>query len=375
MTEPSLRVLLLLGRSAGGIGTHVADLRHQLSGLGARVEVATDDSTAAAFGWAEARRLWPGAAGVAASAHRLSALRHWCASTDIVHAHGHQAGVLAAALRATLAPAGRRRGQPALVISLHNELPPLTTAAARAIARASAAAVRSADLVTGASSDLVAWARDSGARRAQLAEVPSPRVPELLAAGTKQREEARRGIRAELGLAPGAPLAATISRVAPQKDLGTLIAASALLPEVAWVVAGAGDAPLLARAREQAHEQGAPVRFLGAVANPARLLLAADMFVLTSRWEARALVVQEAMAAGTPVVASAVGGIPDLLGDVGTLVPPGDPHAVVVAVAGLLADPRAAAGQAHRGRALAARWPDGRQAARRWLAAYAELLA
>lgn len=397
-----LRVLLLLGRSTGGIGTHVADLRDRLRAFGVHVEVATDPTTAAAFGWAEALPLWPGAAppaqGRAAPRSstvprwptasrgssgawpvgtapgrvaRVASLRGWCARADVVHAHGHQAGLLAAAVRASL-PRGRR---PALVISLHNELPTLTGTAGRTLWIAATSAVRSAGLVTGASSDLVTWARAAGARRAELVAVPSPRVPALLAAGPGERGKARRGIRADLGLEPGQPLVATISRIAPQKDLGTLVAASALLPGLAWVVAGSGGDALLARARQHAGDRGAPVRFLGAIDDPQRLLLAADVFVLTSHWEARALVVQEAMAAGTPVVASAVGGIPDLLGDIGTLVPPGDPRAIADAVAALLGDPCSAADQAARGRARARTWPDGQQAARAWLGAYEELLA
>lgn len=360
-----MRVLLLLGRSTGGIGTHIADLRERLRELGVHVEVATDQTTATSFGWADALPLWPGGGDL----RRTAALRRWFAGADVVHAHGHQAGWLAAALLA----GQPRRGRPALVISLHNELPPLTGPAARAVALASAGAWRTADLVTGASSDLVATARAAGARRAELAEVPSPRVPALLGAGPQEREEARRGIREELGLGPQATLVGTISRIAPQKDLATLIAASAALPDVAWVVAGAGEGADLDRVRSRARASGAPVEFVGAMPDPGRLLLGADVFVLTSRWEARALVVQEAMAAGTPVVASDVGGIPDLLGGIGTLVAPGDPQAVAAAVAALLHDPAAAAVQAGRARVRAAGWPGGRDTARRWLEVYRQL--
>ncbi len=57
----------------------------------------------------------------------------------------------------------------------------------------------------------------------------------------------------------------------------------------------------------------------GIAATSADLLAAADVFLLTSHWEARALVVQEAMQAGVPVVARPVGGIPELVGDAALL--------------------------------------------------------
>jgi glycosyltransferase involved in cell wall biosynthesis len=71
----------------------------------------------------------------------------------------------------------------------------------------------------------------------------------------------------------------------------------------------------------------------------------------------RSLTAQEALGAGRPLVATAVGGIPDLVRDGAVLVPPGDPAALGAAVRRLLDHPDQAAAVADRGRAVAATWP------------------
>ncbi|MFN8098080.1 MAG: glycosyltransferase family 4 protein [Dermatophilaceae bacterium] len=379
-----LRVLLVVGRSTGGIGTHVADLATRLRHLGVEVRIATDDLTADRFGWSAALRVWPGRGGLAARAGRVVELRRWCGGADIVHAHGQQAGILAAALlgpRSAGPPRtgetrrrGRGRGTPRLVISLHNDPPPLGGPAGLLAGGVLGRALARADLVAGASSDLVGRATAAGATRAQLAEVPSPRVPGLLAADATVRAEARHGIRQELGIADGTSLVLTVSRIAPQKDLATLVdAADRIEAPILWIVAGSGDADLLAGLRARVAESAAPVRFVGAIPDPGRMLLAADVFALTSRWEARALVVQEAMAAGVPVVAPAVGGLPDLLTGAGQIVPQGDSNALAAAIDAVLGDGPGAAAMAARARARAGTWLDGDGAARRWLRIYRDL--
>ena len=96
------------------------------------------------------------------------------------------------------------------------------------------------------------------------------------------------------------------------------------------------------------------------------------MFVLPSEWEARALVVQEAMAAGTPVVATDVGGLHDLVAGTGLLVPPGDPEALAEATDRVLADPGLRDELAASGREVAVELPDGSDTVSRWLAWYCE---
>jgi glycosyltransferase involved in cell wall biosynthesis len=80
------------------------------------------------------------------------------------------------------------------------------------------------------------------------------------------------------------------------------------------------------------------VRLLGHRDDVTDMLVAADNYLLTSTWEARALVVQEAMRSGVAVVATAVGGVPELVDEAAVLVPAGDAEAVAGAVVDLLDD-------------------------------------
>ncbi len=97
------------------------------------------------------------------------------------------------------------------------------------------------------------------------------------------------------------------------------------------------------------------VRFLGPRRDVPALLGAADVVVVPSTWEGQPLIVQEALRAGRPLVATRVGGIADLTGEDGAvLVPPGDPVALAAAVTRILDDPEAAARLA-----AAARGPGG----------------
>lgn len=105
-----------------------------------------------------------------------------------------------------------------------------------------------------------------------------------------------------------------------------------------------GDGPRRAELSHIAHELGISrdVVFAGEHANAARLAAAFDVGVLCSRWEGLPLAALETMAAGVPLVASAVGGLPKLLsGGVGLLVAPGDSRGFAKAIAGLQDDPAA----------------------------------
>ena len=381
-----MKVIMLLGRSTGGIGTHVAQLSQGLRERGVDVMVVTHPLTAEHFDLAAPVQLcWPGSTGLVHALGDFRQLRRLARSADIVHAHGHQGGLLANL--ATL-PGPGRRPMPKVIVSLHNTV--LKGSRRQLLKRLSQRWVaRRADLLTGASSDLVAEALVFGARRAELAMVPSPRVPGLLAQrpadGTARDRILHTLIssagagRADLENIRG-PLIVTISRIAPQKNLPALVQAASLVRHTcAWVVVGDGDPQLLAQLRLQAgmlaSAGGAStVSFLGPCSEIDQWLRAAEVFVLPSEWEARALVVQEAMAAGTPVVATDVGGLHDLVLGTGLLVPPGDPAAIAKAIDRVLADPGLREDLVARGREAAAALPDGSDTSERWLGWYSRTL-
>lgn len=372
------RVLVVAGHATGGIGVHVRDLVGALPRHGWRPTLLTSPLTTRQLppGPAAPDVLTPWSAGPAGPLRAARAVRGLAAAYDVVHAHGHQAGLVCAVALATLPPSRR----PPLVVSWHNAV--LATGPAGAVATlGERLQARRAALVTGASSDLAARARALGAV-AEVAEVAAPDAVHRPADehdGPEVRAQERAQVRAELGV-PAGPLALTVSRIAPQKALDVLVAAAAApapagTPVATWVVVGDGVPDLRAGLEARAARTGAPVRFVGARRDVPRLLAAADVFVLPSRWEARALVVQEALAAGVPVVATDTGGLPDLLRGAGTLVPVGDAAALRAAVDRVLADPAFAADLAARGRARAATLTTPEQATAGWAARYARLAA
>ena len=105
----------------------------------------------------------------------------------------------------------------------------------------------------------------------------------------------------------------------------------------------AGDGSLREAARAYAAQRGVAdrVHFLGVRAEVAEMLAACDLFALSSHWEGSPLAVMEAMAAGLPVVATAVGGVPELVadGETGILVPAGEERAFAAALVSLARDP------------------------------------
>jgi glycosyltransferase involved in cell wall biosynthesis len=138
-----------------------------------------------------------------------------------------------------------------------------------------------------------------------------------VAAERYQRTDGR-ALRTRLGLAPGTLLAGTVGRLAPEKGLSHLLEAAALARArgLPLALALAGDGPDRAALERHAARLGlAPhVHFLGFQRHPETLYSAFDVFVLSSLEEASPLALLEAMASGCPVIATAVGGIPEILG-------------------------------------------------------------
>jgi glycosyltransferase involved in cell wall biosynthesis len=154
------------------------------------------------------------------------------------------------------------------------------------------------------------------------------------------------------GVAPGPPprpsragpvTVLAVGRLRPPKDFPTLVRAVARLEPGAVRLEIAGDGPERAALASEIERLGldGTVELLGTRSDVPDLLAAADVFVLSSDSEGLPMSVLEAMAAGVPVVATAVGGVPELVRDdeTGLLVPPRDPGALAAALGKLAADP------------------------------------
>jgi glycosyltransferase involved in cell wall biosynthesis len=172
---------------------------------------------------------------------------------------------------------------------------------------------------------------------------------------------ARSSLRDELHLDAGARLIVTVGNLYHVKGHTHLLDALAVLthafPTLHVAIAGRGERESDLRARVTAQGVAGRVHFLGLRPDVANVLAAADVFVLPSLSEGLPLALLEAMLAGKPIVATAVGEIPIVLdsGSAGMLVRPGDPVALADAIGPLLADPtlRERFAAAARTRALA----------------------
>ncbi|MFE0582735.1 MULTISPECIES: glycosyltransferase family 4 protein [unclassified Streptomyces] len=346
-----LRTVHVLGDGAGaGSCAHVRSLATGLAARGVRVTVCAPVRAEGEYDFT--------GAGAEFAPDAVSVLRAACAGADVVHAHGVKAG-----LRAALALRGRRVP---LVVSWHGEGRSVPGALGRLSRMLERRVARAAAVVLGASSDLVDLARQRGARDARLAPVAFPSAPEGVTDPGK--------LRAELGVMER-PLLVTVGSLVAHRGYSVLLDAArewrALEPTPLLVIAGEG--PLRTELARRIEAEGLPVRLLGRRRDAAHLLAAADLAVLPSRWEARALPAQEALRAGVPLVATAVGGVPELVGEGAVLVPPGEAGALASAVTGLLADPARRADLAAAGRVQAATWPSEDDTVAQILSVYDEL--
>ncbi len=328
-------------------------------------------------------------------------------AADLVHAHGLRAGALAA-LALSLRP---RAASVPLVVTVHNAPPPsgVTAAVYQALELIVA---RSATTILCVSADLEDRMRRAGARDVGRALVPSRGQAGLgtAVAGKKVRRELGLGqdeggpgpvggtARAEGGTAwaeggtaradsgtaqvggqgepSRRPLILAAGRLAPQKGFATLIEAARgwgdLSPAPLLAIAGSG--PLHAELTAAAAPLGDAVRFLGHRDDIAALLAAADLFVLPSLWEGQPLVLQEALCAARPIVATRTGGIPNLTGEDGALlIPAGDPTELAAAVRRVLASDALARCLADGARARARMLPSENDAVEAAVAVYRRL--
>lgn len=334
----------------GGVQSHVRDVAAWLAAAGHEVAIVAPGPTGAAtdplvlplgrhvtVGLSGTRFevTWVGGRDLADARRRLDA-----ASLDVVHVHTPFVPFLplrvwrafrrpvVATFHATIPPQDRL---------LRAVLAPLARALARRAARSIAVSNSAAALLGGpaAVDALLPPAIDLSAWRA-AGETAAPRdpaaAPQVLFLG---RFEERKGLRVLLEAWP------------------TVLAGSPVAPRL--VIAGGGDLAPLARDLATRHPQ--TVRLVDTPDDAAarRLVAESDLMVAPSLWgESFGLVLAEALAAGTPVVAAANSGYVEVLTGPGTrlLTPPGDAAALAATVTGLLADPAerdrlAAWGRAH----------------------------
>jgi len=267
----------------------------------------------------------------------------------IVHTHTAKAGMLGRL-------AARVAGVPVVVHTFHGHVlrgyfGPLTTAFYRAVERR-----------LGASSDVLVAVSDSVKRDlVALGVAPAAKI-RVIPLGLDLEPLAgvlpRGSLRGEAGVPESAPVVGIVGRLAPIKDVGTFLRAAAAVraavPAVRFAVVGDGEERGRLEAERARLGLEDCVFFHGWRRDMAAVYGDLDVVVNCSRNEGTPVALIEAMAAGRPVVATRVGGTPDLLGDGrrGLLVPPGDAGALATGVVDALRrrDPvlaRAREGQAY----------------------------
>jgi glycosyltransferase involved in cell wall biosynthesis len=171
------------------------------------------------------------------------------------------------------------------------------------------------------------------------------------------QEAAGRALRGALSLPVDAPLIGIVGRLMPQKDHSTFLRAAAEMlraePRARFLVVG--DGQLREQLVAQANDLGLAkaVTFCGLRKDIPAVMAALDLLVFSSRWEGLPVTLLEGMAAGRPVAATAVGGIPGVVVDgvTGLLVSPGDPSALAAACLRVIHDPALGARMGQAGRA------------------------
>ena len=353
-------IALVVARTAGGTGRHVRAVAAALAAAGHQVVVAGPRSVDATFAFGEVARFEPVEVATGprplADARAIARLRRVLRGAEVVHAHGIRAGALAGL--------ALPHGVP-FVVTWHNALlgSPLRRAVWAPLERFVA---RRATVTLCVSRDLADRVRALGGADVRVAPVGA-RPPGAVRPRAEVRDALGAGDR---------PLVLAVGRLAPQKGYDVLVEAARAyeVRSPRPLTAIAGEGPLRGALAEAAEAAGVDLALLGARADVPDLLAAADVVVMPSRWEGSPLTAHEALFSGTPLVATAVGGLPELLGGgAAVLVPPEDPRALAEAVLRLLDDPAAATALGAAGRLRAAEWPTEDEAARRVVALYAGL--
>lgn len=205
---------------------------------------------------------------------------------------------------------------------------------------------------------VIAVSREDQRRMVEVVGMPADKVRYVPNGAPSSGPGSGRDVRAELGIAPDAPVIGTVGMLRPEKALELLIEVTDTLraehPGLRTLIVGYGDERAMLEAEIARRGLEEAVLLLGYRDDVPDVVRAFDVAVLCSDREGMPVSIVEYMEAGRPVVATRVGAVPDLVDDGvhGLLVPARDPAALAMAVGGLLSDPakRAAMGAAGRKR-------------------------
>ncbi len=261
--------------------------------------------------------------------------------TDLLHlhtGHAHALGLMAAAML---------RPRPAILVSRRVDFRPRGPLRRFKYGRG-------VDRFIAVSDRVAAVLAEAGVSRGRIVTVHSGIDPARM-----QVPRDAQGLRRELAIPMDAKLVGFVGALVAHKAPGDFLEALARLdPGVHGLLAGSGD--LLGELRERAarSDLAGRVHFLGHREDVPRLLRSIDVFCLSSRLEGLGTAVLDAMAAGTPVVATAGGGIPEMVEDgvSGLLSPPADPGSLAAALRRALEEPGLAGRLAEGGLARVGRF-------------------
>lgn len=190
----------------------------------------------------------------------------------------------------------------------------------------------------------VAVSTQDAGRMVSIEGVPPAKVVMIPNAYIPHRAAPDTPVRAQLGISDTTPLLTSVAVMRPQKALEVLLEAFAAvrstIPDAHLAFAGDGPCRTQLEQHARALALNGSVHFLGRRDDVDAVLRASDLMVMSSDFEGTPLAAYESIANGTPIVATAVGGLPDIIEDgiSGRLVPRRDPGALAAAICELLTD-------------------------------------
>ena len=198
-----------------------------------------------------------------------------------------------------------------------------------------------ADVVVGNSQAIADWLLEQGVSGAKIQVIMNGvDVDEL-----KRSPDEIQRVRINLQVPKDATMVSTVAHFSRKKGHRYLIEAAKLLSrqekQIVYVLVGDGRSRQAIEEFARSLEVDGLIRFVGSVREPAAIVAASDFFVLPSLWEGMPNAVMEAMALGKAVIATRVGGVPELVAhnESGILVPPGDAEALARAIEDLIDNP------------------------------------